>query len=184
MTGVILAGGKSKRMRQNKALMEHRGKPLIQHVLQRLQTFTNQQIIIGDPALYAIFGVSVFPDEHAGKGPLAGIQSALLHSTTDLNFIVGCDMPKIDTSIFKHLEQLIDTEHDAFVPIHDGLIEPLCAVYHKRCLPLFTECLERDVLKMSAAFESVRVKFVPVGPDSGLEDLGVFKNLNTPQDTE
>ena len=184
MTGVILAGGKSKRMGQNKALMDLQGKPLIQHVLDNLRTFTEQQIIIGDPALYSKFGVPVFADEHLGKGPLAGIQSALQHSTTELNFIVGCDMPNIEASILKHLEQYIDGEHDAFVPIHDGLIEPLCAVYLQRCLQPFTECLEQDVLKLSEAFDRVRVKFVEVGPGTGLEDLDVFKNLNTPQDTE
>jgi molybdopterin-guanine dinucleotide biosynthesis protein A len=184
MTGVILAGGKSKRMGQNKALMDHRGKPLIQHVLETIRPLTERQMIIGDPALYEGFGVPVHADAFTGKGPLAGLHSALKHSTTDLNFIVGCDMPNIDRSILDHLSGHLDESHDAFVPIHDGLIEPLCAIYHKRCLSSFAECVETDVLKLSEAFVTVRVKFVPVGAGTNLEDLYVFKNLNTPQDTK
>lgn len=183
MTGVILSGGQSKRMGQNKALMPFGNSTLIQHVLTAMTSFTEEQIIIGDPTIYGHLG-TVYADIHPGKGPLAGLHSALTYSTSDLIFAVGCDMPNINGTVFEFLANEVDERHVAFVPKHDDMIEPLCAIYHKDCLDAFARCLDKGILKMSEALEVVRTKFVPVGPGTGLEDLGVFKNLNTPQDTE
>ena len=183
LTGVVLAGGQSKCMGLNKALMPFENSTLIEKVLAALACFTNEQLIIGNPEIYSQFG-TVYSDVFPDKGPLAGLHSALLHSNTDLNFVVGCDMPNIDRSIFDHLSKEVEEVFDAFVPIHDGMIEPLCAIYHKKCLPSFAKSLENGVLKLSEAFASVRVKFVPVGAGSSFEDLQVFKNMNTPEDTE
>ena len=183
MTGVILSGGQSKRMGQNKSLMPFGNSNLIEHVLERLSAFTDEQIIIGDPSIYGHLGM-VHADIHPGKGPLAGLHSALTYSTSDLIFVVGCDMPNINGTVLDHLANGVDERYSAFVPRHDGMIEPLCAIYHKNCLDAFARCLDKGILKMSEALDVVQTKFVPVGPGTGLEDLGVFKNLNTPQDTE
>lgn len=182
VTGVVLAGGKSERMGQNKALMLYKGRPLIQYILERLSTFTDQQMIIGEPSIYEQFGVPVYEDRYHGKGPLAGLHSALINSETDLNLVVGCDMPNIDRSVLDHLAKHVDEEYDAYVPIHNGMMEPLFAIYHKRCSASFAQSLEKDVLKLSEAFKSVRVKFVQVGPRTEIDDLEVFKNINGPKD--
>jgi len=183
VTGVVLAGGQSKRMGQNKALMPFKSSTLIEQVLATLCSFTDEQIIIGDPEIYCRFG-TVYADVFPGKGPLGGLHSALLNSNTDLNFVVGCDMPKIDRSIFDHLLGHDGEEYDAFVPIHAGQMEPLCALYSKKCLDHFADCLEQDMLKLSDAFSGIRVKFVQVGPGTEIDDLDVFKNLNLPEDIE
>ena len=90
-------------------------------------------------------------------------------------------MPNIDRSVFEHLSKEVDGAFDAFVPIYDGHIEPLCAIYNKSCLPHFSECLKTGVLKMSEALEGLRVNFVDVGEGSGI-DLALFRNINTPDD--
>jgi molybdopterin-guanine dinucleotide biosynthesis protein A len=71
---------------------------------------------------------------------------------------------------------------DAVVPKHEGKIEPLIAAYDRRCLPVFTRCVNEGVLKMSDALALVRTNFVEVVPGQDGWPADLFRNVNSPAD--
>ena len=96
-TGYILAGGKSSRMGEDKGLKLFNGIPLIQNVINQLLFAVDKVVIVSNNKDYEQFGLEVIEDALINKGPAGGIYTALQHSSTDLNFIVSCDMPYISS---------------------------------------------------------------------------------------
>ena len=96
-TGIILAGGKSSRMGEDKGLVLLNGKPMIQYVIEALKEVVSDIIIISNNASYNKFRVPVYSDIIKDKGPVGGIYTGLYHSTTELNFCISCDVPMISS---------------------------------------------------------------------------------------
>ena len=124
------------------------------------------------------FGLPVIADSFPGQGPLAGIEAALAATKSEANLILDCDMPSLDEIL---LEQLFAAGGDCAVPRHDnGDIEPLCAVYQKRCHPAILAALQAGVRSVTAVLQSsaapLEVRYVRVS------DPAAFANLNTPED--
>lgn len=147
-SGVILAGGKSTRMKFNKAFAKLADQPVIEIILNKCKSFFTETIIISnEPELYAGLGFEVHPDVFPGLGPVAGIHSALYHARNDFVFIMGCDMPFMNMELVQFLLNCLE-DYDCVVPALDQRLQPLSAVYSKKCLPVLTECLEHDKLKL------------------------------------
>lgn len=180
--GVVLAGGKSSRMGRDKALLVHNGRPLIAHAADLLRPLVDDLLIIGDPLKYGHAGARTVADERPGSGPLGGIVTALGSAWYERSIVLACDMPNITPAFLEYLMRLADTDHDAVVAQCDGRLEPLAAVYHRRCRRAFLELLERGELRMSDAIERVRTCYVQIcpGEDGWPEEL--FRNINTPAD--
>ena len=96
-TGIILAGGKSSRMGEDKGLVLLNGKPMIQYVIEALKEVVSDIIIISNNASYNKFRIPVYADLIKDKGPVGGIYTGLYHSTTELNFCISCDVPMISS---------------------------------------------------------------------------------------
>ena len=124
MTAIILAGGKSSRMKQDKGLILLQGKMMIEHIIEKAKEVTESIIIITEDPAYLQFGLPCFADTFPGKGPLAGIYSGLLHSSTVKNLVLGCDTPFLSGRILAALRDHCDTE-DALVTEHIGKAEVL-----------------------------------------------------------
>ncbi len=93
-TAIIMAGGKSSRMGQDKSMLTVNGEPVIKHIFQQLQPHFSQVLVSSDDvSKYSFLGVQVVPDEDTGKGPLMGIASALRVSAREVNFVIACDIP-------------------------------------------------------------------------------------------
>lgn len=104
ITGIILAGGKSSRMGQNKALLDFKGKTVIEHVISTVSNLFNRVIIItNSPADYTHLGFEIFTDFYANLGPLAGIHSGLVNSKTERNFIISCDIPLVTSDVINYI---------------------------------------------------------------------------------
>ena len=88
----------------------------------------------------------------------------------------------MNARLLERLKQELGTLTDAVVPRHDGLIEPLVAAYHRRCGPLFMQCLTEGVRKMSDALGLVRTSYLEVTPGTDGWPAYLFHNLNTPED--
>ncbi|MCF6240761.1 MAG: molybdenum cofactor guanylyltransferase, partial [Bacteroidales bacterium] len=93
ITGIILCGGKSKRMGSNKALLQLNGKCIINYVTELLSNFCNEIIISTNSHELAFLKTELVADEFQTIGPIAGIYSALKHSKTEKNIILSCDTP-------------------------------------------------------------------------------------------
>lgn len=181
--GWVLTGGASSRMGFDKALAEIGGRPMAVRVAEAAAKVCGTVTVVGDPSRYGVLGLPVIADNFPGCGPLAGIEAALGVTTADWNLIVACDMPALDTGL---LEELFAAGGDCAVPQYaDGMVEPLCAVYHRRCHGAIRDALEGGVRKVTEALRlaearaearALEVRYVRV------HRRDPFANLNTPGD--
>lgn len=177
--GWVLAGGRSSRMGTDKALLEIDGRPLLLRVADRLSQVCGSVAIIGNPDRYANSGLRVVPDSFPGLGPLAGIEAALAATSAEANLIAACDMPSLDAG---NLQALFEAGGDCAIPQHaDGKIEPLCAVYQRRCHARVRELLESGIRGVTEALrlletDGFALRYVQVTARE------TFANLNTPED--
>jgi molybdenum cofactor guanylyltransferase len=180
VAGFVLAGGRSTRMGQDKALLPVGKKTLLQHVADGVAEATSSAVIIGEPARYWGLGYMVVPDLRQGCGPLAGMEAALAFSDCEWNLILACDLGNIQTDLVRlFCEEAVklDADFDCLVPAGaDGRLQPLSAVYRRRCLIPFTMMLNGGVRRVRDAVSGLRVYERPVG------DEEAFQNLNTPEE--
>ena len=174
-SGFVLAGGASKRMGQDKALLPYRGTTLVQHVAKTVRDSIGSVKLIGDPHRLGHLGLPVFPDELPGCGPASGIYTALRMTETDWNLVVACDMPSVSSEILSQL--LGRAEHAARNCVAAvgpyGQPEPLCAVYHRRILPLLGRAIRDKRLKMRDLIKEMGAEWLKVDPSA-------LANVNTP----
>ena len=162
VTAIILAGGKSSRMGpdKNKSMLRLNGKYLIDIVISKLKCVVGDNIIIvGPPERYLSYK-QVVPDLFSQKGPLVGIYSGLKASSSQYNLVMGCDMPFLEVKLLRYMTKNINS-NDIVIPHYgDGYIEPLCAIYSKRCLETIERNLAEHIFSVRAIFPHLKVKFI------------------------
>jgi len=183
VTGFILAGGKSTRMGTDKALLELAGRPLIEHMLELARSVCPQVCVVGDPGKFSRLA-PVIPDLYAGQGPLAGIHAALTHSETNLNLILGVDLPFLEAEFLSYLISQSRTSGGVVtVPVADGFVQTLCAVYRREFAESAGQALRTGQNKVDAIFPQTSIRKLL---DQELAQAGfgpqMFRNLNTPED--
>jgi molybdopterin-guanine dinucleotide biosynthesis protein A len=183
ISGVMLAGGKSSRMGQNKALMSLGGRRLIDRVASVLrEVFRELLLVTNSPEVYADLSVPMVSDVFPDKGSLGGIYSAIYHASTPYCLIVACDMPFLNAAVMRYLVEHM-ADYDVVVPEIHGELQPLHAVYSKACLEPIAHCLEANRLKVVGFFPEVRVRTVTASELQSLDpELLAFQNLNTPEE--
>ena len=174
----MLAGGKSSRLGRDKALLPVGGGALAGHVAATVAAAAGSVILIGDPQKYGHLGYTVLPDRKPGSGPLGGIESALSYTAADWNLVLACDMPGISAAFLRGLLEAAERAGaDALAPAGPtGRLEPLCAVYHRRCRETLGRALEAGVRKITDALAGLKVARLAV------DDAAGFENLNTPEE--
>jgi molybdopterin-guanine dinucleotide biosynthesis protein A len=180
MTGIVLAGGESRRMGRDKAFLKLDGVPLIEHVLRTLRIIFPKTIIVtNNPSAYALFDAVVVTDAVYKQCPLTGIYSGLLHSTDEYNFVAACDMPFLNPGLISYMTGLVK-DHDIVVPMIAGRVEPLHAIYSKKLLPIIEKRLQGDALQVRGIFGEARMRYVTETElDRYDPERRSFKNLNT-----
>jgi len=178
----ILAGGQSSRMGQDKSFVKLADKPLIAHVIERVQTLGLPIMIIANqPEAYQVFGLPVFTDVLPNRSSLTGLYSALHHSPSNYTLCVACDMPFLNPNLLNYLISLC-TNDDAVVPIFDGHPQGLLAAYRKTCLEPMRQQLEQNHLKIRDLYALLQTRWVD---ETSLRqydrDLNSFVNVNTPE---
>lgn len=176
-TGIILAGGKSSRMGEDKGLMLLNGKPMIQYVIDAVSKLTDKIIIVSNSSKYEQFGCKVIPDVVKDKGPLGGIISGLEQTTSERNWILSCDTPYISVEILRELMETMGEEQIRITSAGDK-IHPLIGTYRKSALIPLKEQLALNELKLTKAFEGVEKTIF----DANHYPLNCFKNLNKKED--
>jgi molybdopterin-guanine dinucleotide biosynthesis protein A len=174
---IILAGGKSSRMGQDKGLIAYNGLPMIQWSIQAVEPITNKIVIISSNADYRRFDIPVIPDQDSEKGPLAGIVTGMEYLQTSHVVVLACDTPHISTELLQEL--LDEADHqEVCIPQKNRRIHPLTGIYDYSILNHLKEQLALNRLKMTMAIEGLDVKYFNAEhwPDN------VLKNINTPND--
>ncbi len=188
MTSIILAGGKSSRLGRSKALQVIEGKSLIQRVVDRLSILSTEIIIVtarGEaiPCSSPV-RIKTVADIYPEKGPLVGIYSGLIASSSSRAIVVGCDTPFLSVGLLKYMIQISST-FDVVVPRIKDKLEPLCAVYSKSCLVLIQELLEQNELRIAELFSMVKVKYVEEDEINSFDPRHLsFFNINNQADLE
>ena len=183
VSAVILAGGHSRRMGQDKALIDYQGRPIIAHVIQTLRELSDDLIVVSNRLEdYAAFGARVVPDYDPPCGPLGGIAAGLSAAQRDLSIVVACDMPFLNGRL---LQALIDRagEADAVVMQAGDQFEPLHAIYRRVCLEAIQRRLANGDWRVISFFDDVRLRVVPEADWRAIDPDGrSISNLNTPDD--
>lgn len=185
MAGIILAGGKGKRLGgAEKALRKLGGKSLLERVLVRIQPLFSQLILVTNtPELYSSFPGKVVRDLHAHRGPLGGIEAGLLATEDQMNFVTACDMPFLNRELICQM-QAWSQGYDIVIPRLGSYIEPLHAFYSRRTLPLIQELLRTGNYKLSNLLTApLKVYYINEEQIRELDPQGLtFLNINTPVD--
>lgn len=183
VSGIVLAGGRSTRMGQDKTLLSINEEPLIERTVKELRKAVDEIIIASNQeSKYNIPDTVEIPDVFPGSGPLGGIHAGLLAAKYPRAFVVAADMPFFSAELASYLLSK-SSDYDVVAPEIDHYWEPLCAVYSKCCLQAIEQYLVADIRKVYAFYPSVRVLKVPEKELTGIGKTGqVFYNLNTPED--
>ena len=189
ISGIVLAGGMSRRLGRNKAV-EHVGRmPLLSRVIDRLSQVTDQTVVVVADAEQASelpipHSATIAPDVYPGAGSLGGIFTGLSAAAEEWGIVVACDMPFLNLDLLRHMLSLRDG-YDAVVPVIDGRPEPTHAAYSTACLPHIERRLQANDLKIARFFDQVRVNYLSQSEveERDPERLSFF-NVNTQEDLD
>ncbi len=183
VSGVILAGGASRRMGHNKAFLELAGRPLIALIAERIRSVSHEVIIVADDVrCYIPFADRCVPDVYPGVGTLGGIHAGLRAAVHDRVLVVACDMPFLNPAVMAWFVDVAD-EADLVVLQHSDGVEPLHAVYRKSCLPVIEATIQAGERCAFAFYDQIRVRYVAPVEIAALDpELRSFRNLNSPSE--
>jgi molybdopterin-guanine dinucleotide biosynthesis protein A len=183
LSAVILAGGESRRMGQDKAWLEIGGQSLLAHAVSTVRDSGAEEVLISGRvgADYSALCCPVVFDRELGCGPLSGIERALEVASAPLLLVLAVDLPNMTAAFLRKLASRCDPLTGA-VPKLAGQLEPLAAIYPRRCRLLAMDCLlkcrraARDFAEACLREHAVRVFPVPHA------DIACFQNWNAPSD--
>jgi molybdopterin-guanine dinucleotide biosynthesis protein A len=187
LTGLVLAGGTSRRMERDKAFLELDGQPLIEIVIERMaQACAEVLIVAGDARPYAGLGAPVVEDRFRGVGVLGGLHAGLEAAAHELTLAVGCDMPFLNPDLLRAFAGWAVGFDAAVLRHRDGeQVEPLHGAYRRTCLPAMEVAIRAGRRRIISFFPHVRVRYVSPADVTPLDpDLRSFRNVNTPEEWE
>ncbi len=177
LAGIILAGGQSRRMGRDKAMLDYGNGPAVLHLARQLEAFCAEVFVVSAQHGAADFnGIRVVADESRDMGPLMGILSGLEASAHEFNFVVSCDIPYVNCQVVQLLCAAVqETGLDiAALSVAPGSIEPLFAVYRKTVRPRARALLACGERRIHALFECCKTRAI------FQSDATWFVNVNTP----
>jgi len=185
VTGVILAGGKSRRMGRDKAFLPFGDGLLIERVIEVIRQVTEDVLLITNtPERYQRFGLPMCSDVIPEAGSLGGIYTGLAHAKTPHSLCLACDMPFVKPAF---LRVLCDTapEADVVIPKNAEDFQPLCAIYSQTCREPIRQRIEAGRLKITGFFDQVCVRVIEGDLLARYDPHDVmFFNANTPEEYE
>ncbi len=183
ITGVILAGGSSKRYGQNKAFLKIGSVRLIDSILQEMKTIFKRVILItNEKKKYEYLEVPIVEDLVKGLGALGGIYTGLVSMPDQAGFFVACDMPLINRQLVHYMVD-IKGNHAAVVPSVANNIEPLHAIYAQSCLGPIRNLIDSKRYQVRLFYDQVPVRYVKEDEIRKFSPPSrAFLNINTPDE--
>jgi len=187
ITGLILAGGRGMRMGGvDKGLQTLQGKPMILHVIQRLQPQVDRIMINANQNLdrYREFNFPVCADEKNDyAGPLAGMQAGLIHCETAYMLTAPCDTPMLPTDLVTQLATALEKSKAdiavANTKQHDRIYrQPMFCLMKKTVLTDLTAALERGVRKVDLWLAEKNVVDVVFDDETAFANINTLEELN------
>jgi molybdenum cofactor guanylyltransferase len=187
VTGVLLAGGKSRRMGEDKRFLSVGEGTLFERSLAVLRSVFDMVVVViaqDSPALSA--DVPVYRDLIPSGGSLGGLYTGLKMAVTPYVFVVGSDMPFLNPAAVHYVTD-VKSDYDVVMAKLENGLQPMHALYHRRCLPIMEELMKAHELKIQqlASHPALRVRLItPVEFDRIDPQARSFFNVNTPSDLE
>lgn len=177
ITAVILAGGEGRRMQgADKGLLPLWGKPLAQHVLERLKPQVAAVLINANRNVprYRQLAHVIQDEGYDFAGPLAGIEAGLVHAPSEWVLFVPCDSPLIPLDLAPRLCRAVQ-RHNQIAVVDDGRrIHAATALLHQSLLPSLCNYLDGGDRKLQLWYR--QHELVPVDFS---DEIDAFFNLNT-----
>ncbi|MDD4962406.1 MAG: molybdenum cofactor guanylyltransferase [Gallionella sp.] len=182
-TALILAGGESRRMGQDKAQLLLGEYTLLQHVTSSLQPLF-VDVMVSVRQMWSDCALPQICDDTVHAGPLAGLLAGMTQTQTPWLFVVACDMPFISPSLVQVLSAYRDEKWDAIVPVVDGHPQPLAAFYATRLIAKVRANLNGSGKhSLRALLDQCAVCYVQASELRAADPaLHSFFDLDTPQD--
>ena len=185
MTGIILSGGKNIRMGTNKAFLTVGGERLIDRTTRIFKQIFDEVILVtNSPLDYLDHDGIIATDIIKDKGALGGLYTGLLYTSGEHAFISACDMPFLNKAFIIHM---IEYAHgyDIVVPRSADGLQPLHAVYSKRCLPPMKKLIDRNQLKITGFYRGLKTLEISEDVIKSFDpEEKMFINVNTRSDLD
>ena len=161
LTIAVQAGGESRRMGRNKAIIPFLGNPLIERVIDRVKPLAEELLITtNQPQDFKFLEYPLISDIFPGKGALGGLYTALFAANSNIVAVVACDMPFVNPALLQaEIDLLIELNADVVIPNGKTGLEPFHSVYRKKtCLPAILTAINTDQKRIISWFPSVKVR--------------------------
>ncbi|MEH3154230.1 MAG: molybdenum cofactor guanylyltransferase [Gordonia paraffinivorans] len=185
LAGIVLAGGASRRMGEDKAALDLGGQPMLTRIVTELRRRCDPITVVAaqDSAAYAAFseapGLRWVTDEDPGTGPLgalaAGLTDAAAHDVPVV-FVCATDMPLLRADLVDELVAGLGAEDDAVIAVDAQRQHPLAAVYRSSCAARLAALVAGGERRLLAALDEMTVHRV------GVSDPTWLTNVNAPED--
>ena len=185
VSAVILAGGRGERLGQDKATLDLGGVTLLQRVLDTLAPLSDDLIVVlrHDQA-FSVPAARIVRDLEPYRGVLAGMAAGLAAARHVWSLVVACDMPFINPRLVRYMYRQ-RSGYDIVVPRPSVGLEPLHALYHRRCLGPVHGALAGGGRRVISFYESLRVRYIEEPEIEALDPLQLsFFNVNTAEDLD
>lgn len=169
-------------MGRNKALLEYGGQPLIQYSLKLAGALTSEIYIIDNGRDLNRLGYPVVRDIFPVSAPLAGIHAGIMASTNAWNLVLTCDMPGVSPELIRYMITLLPERRKVLVPIHNGLVEPLCGFWHRDMLPELENQLNSERYSPLELIRNFPERMTDISGDKRFNPALLFRNINNPAD--
>ena len=180
--GIILLGGKSKRMGTDKYLLPFFNVTLIERLVAELEKTVQEVILItNEPEKLSFLPHKKYPDHYAISSALTGLHSGLNNSAYRINFVLACDLPLFDAHLIPCFQNHLSKSLIA-IPQTDRGYEALCGLYSKECLPEIETMFHEKNYAIHDLYRRVNTTVIPVQSLEALAHPHVFFNMNTPED--
>ncbi|HAG83305.1 MAG TPA: molybdenum cofactor guanylyltransferase [Cyanobacteria bacterium UBA12227] len=189
-SAMILAGGQSSRMGQDKALIRVQGVPLLQRVCEIALSCTHEVFVITPwperyqdiiPESCQIIREILWLRETQPHGPLLAFAQGLAQIKTDWVLLLACDLPQLQVDILQNWGNELETTSPdaiALLPRHPKGWEPLCGFYRRQCLPLLAQFINQGGRSFQQWLAQHQVQ------ELSLPNTQILFNCNTPDDLE
>jgi molybdopterin-guanine dinucleotide biosynthesis protein A len=150
------------------------------HVFETMQTlFEDVLIVTHQPVDFESFDGTVVSDIVGGAGALGGLLTALVHARAERCFVVGCDMPFLNAALIRRMLEK-SAGHDVVVPVLGGDLQPLHAVYSKRCIPHIQERIAVGAFRIFDFYPKVSTLRLDASFWESIDPQNLsFANINT-----
>ncbi len=204
ISAMILAGGRSERMGQDKALLSYDRESFLSHLIRELQgtsdpsasilpcektedracgnntVITELFLSVAHEGDYAEMGLPLVVDENQGIGPIEGIRRGLSSAREEYLFVCAVDMPFVQRDMVFQLAQYIVPDYDAYVFREGEQIHPACAIYHRSVLACAEQMIREGRYRLRDLSGSVRTRYVEIADTHFRAES--LRNINTPQE--